>query len=194
MKSFSKNSLLCVYAFDVLISYLRKEKLQKNVFPEYFKNEKYPLFVTWTKGKNKELRGCVGTFKSDDLEKNLTKYAIIAATKDDRFDPIKENEITDLNCSISLLINFQKGNNCLDWELGKHGIQIDIDGYTATYLPEVPIEHEMSKKEAIEGLLQKAGYGGGFKYVKNKIKLTKFETIKVQMSYDEYMEFKKIFK
>ena len=56
--------LLCVYAFDTLISTLTKQKIPSS-FPESLKSKKFPLFVTWTTGPSKNLRGCIGTFKSD---------------------------------------------------------------------------------------------------------------------------------
>ena len=62
--------LLCVYAFDTLISTLTKQKMPSS-FPESLKSKKFPLFVTWTTGPSKNLRGCIGTFKSDNLETNL---------------------------------------------------------------------------------------------------------------------------
>ena len=99
--------LLCVYTFDTLISYLTKKEIP-NCFPNSLKNKKFPLFVTWTTGKQKNLRGCIGTFASNNLEKNLKKFALTAALQDDRFPPISEKEIKNLNCGISLLVNFEK--------------------------------------------------------------------------------------
>ena len=124
--------LLCVFVFDVLISKLTKKKIQTD-FPEVFKNEKFPVFVTWTTGKNKDLRGCIGTFHSDDLEKNLKNFALSAAFEDSRFPPINEKEIPTLNCGISLLINFEDAKNCYDWEVGKHGIQIFFEEILSYY-------------------------------------------------------------
>lgn len=67
-----------------------------------------------------------------------------SAFRDSRFNPLEENEIPTLEIGISLLVKYEKGTNCLDWEVGTHGIIIEfrVDGqqYSATYLPEVAAE------------------------------------------------------
>ena len=115
--------LLCVFVFDILISRLTHQKIDTH-FPSSFINEKFPVFVTWSKGKEQSLRGCIGTFYSDNLKKNLENFGLSAAFEDSRFPPIKKEEIESLNCWISLLINFEDAKDCYDWEIGKHGIQI----------------------------------------------------------------------
>ena len=185
--------LLCVFAFDILISRLTKTNVETN-FPPSFANEKFPLFVTWSKGKDKNLRGCIGTFYEDNLQKNLEKFAITAAFKDSRFPPIKKDEIKDLNVGISLLANFEDANDCYDWEVGKHGIQIYFEKngkYSATFLPEVPIEHHMDKITTLQHLIEKAGYYGKLKDVDKIIKMRRYQSIKLFMSYEEYSNFKK---
>ena len=186
--------LLCVFVFDVLISKLTKKNIPIE-FPKVFKNQKFPVFVTWSTGKEKELRGCIGTFHSDDLQENLKHFALSAAFSDSRFTPINEKEIPSLNCGISLLINFEDAKNCYDWEVGKHGIQIffedDHDKYSATFLPEVPIEHNMSKITTLQHLIKKAGYYGKLENIEKKIKMRRYQSIKIFMTYQEYLDYKK---
>lgn len=100
----------------------RLEGKESPPYPNTLPNAKLPLFVTWK--KDDDLRGCIGTFSPDDLNKNLGKYALIAAMNDNRFAPIKKNELAELSVAVSLLVNFQKGKKCYDWEVGKHGIII----------------------------------------------------------------------
>ena len=59
---------LCAYCFDNLLKFLNEEKLQ-DYEPE-LDNHEYPLFVTWQ--KQGHLRGCIGTFRSDKLGRNLS--------------------------------------------------------------------------------------------------------------------------
>lgn len=35
-----------------------------------------PLFVTWKIGKDRKLRGCIGTFNSMNLASGLREYAV----------------------------------------------------------------------------------------------------------------------
>ena len=182
--------LLCVYAFDTLISKLTKENIP-SVFPPSLKSKKFPLFVTWTVGSSKSLRGCIGTFKSDNLESNLKEYSLTAAFEDSRFKPIKLEEIKNLNVGISLLTNFEKAKDCYDWEIGKHGIQIKfLKYYRATFLPEVAVEHNMDKETTLRELVQKAMYFGDLEDVIDKIETTRYQSKKLFMTYDEYSKFK----
>ena len=182
--------LLCVFAFDTLISNLTKKKID-SVFPASLKSKKFPLFVTWTTGPSKTLRGCVGTFRSANLEKNLENFSLTAAFEDDRFRPIKLQEVQKLNVGISLLTNFEKAKNCYDWEIGKHGIEINfLKYYHATFLPEVAVEHKMDKETTLQHLIRKAGYYGKLKDVDKKIKMRRYQSIKLFMTYDDYLKFK----
>ena len=183
-------NLLCVFAFDTLISKITNQKIP-SVFPESLKSKEFPLFVTWTTGPSKHLRGCIGTFQSDNLESNLKEYSLTAAFNDPRFPPISEEEIKNLNVGISLLTNFEKAKDCYDWEIGKHGIQIKfLKNYRATFLPEVALEHKMDKETTLNELLLKAGYYGDLKDVIDKIEMTRYQSKKLFMTYNEYKEFK----
>ena len=185
--------LLCVFVFDVLLSRLTKQNI-KPEFPKIFKSQEFPVFVTWTTGREQNLRGCIGTFYSDNLENNLYKFALSAAFEDSRFPPISKNEIPNLNCGISLLIKFEDAKDCYDWEVGKHGIQIYFEErrkYSATFLPEVPIEHHMNKETTLQNLIEKAGYHGRLRDVDKKIKMRRYQSIKIFMTYEEYLQYKK---
>ena len=187
-------NLLCKFSFDVILSFLDKKDEIEPEFPEKFKKYSYPLFVTWSKGKEHHLRGCIGTFSSDNLEKNLAVYSLYAAFKDSRFPPIKLEEVKDLNCGISLLVNFEKVENIYDWEIGKHGIQIEFESdryYRGTYLPQVAQEQGWDHKKTLKSLVKKAGYYGNFEDVENLISLKRYQSIKIHMSYEEYEKCKK---
>ena len=85
-----------------------------------------------------------------------------AGFQDGRFRPLQFLELSLTNCYVSVLYEFTEGANCWDWTPGEHGIIINFSDpsyekrrYQATYLPEVPVEHEMSKQYAIESLVRK---------------------------------------
>ena len=68
---------LCKYCFNILTYVLKNDDKEKEPeFPKEFIGKSYPLFVTWTTGEEKELRGCIGTFASEKLEKKCTKICI----------------------------------------------------------------------------------------------------------------------
>lgn len=91
-----------------------------------------------------DLRGCIGTFSHEKIEKVLPQYAMISAFKDTRFEPISSKELPRLNVAVSLLVNFQENKTALDWIIGKHGIIIEFthNGFSGsgTFLPEVAAE------------------------------------------------------
>ena len=196
MESNLDYSQLCKYCFQVLECILLSDcKIDQIPFPEQFKGKSYPLFVTWTTGKEKELRGCVGTFSKDNLEENLIKYTLISAFKDSRFNPISKSEIKNLNCEVSLLVQFEKVKSPIDWVVGTHGIDIDFndqDGnsYSATFLPEVAEDEGWDQKITWQFLIRKAGYRGSLESVFNNIEVTRYQSIKKTISYEEYQKMK----
>ena len=103
-----------------------------------------PLFVTWTIGGN--LRGCIGTFAEDKLGATIQKFSLVAAVRDTRFPPMTMKDMDqNLRVEVSLLSDFEKITHPLDWEIGKHGIEIEFKGpansqlanktFRGTYLP-----------------------------------------------------------
>ena len=195
MESELNYAYLCKYCFQVLEAILSDGDFDKISFPEEFKGKSYPLFVTWTTGKEKELRGCVGTFEKDNLEKNLIRYTFISAFKDSRFNPISKDEVKNLNCEVSLLVQFEKAKSPIDWVVGKHGIDIDFkdhkgNSYSATFLPEVAEEEGWDQKTTLQFLIRKAGYRGSLESVYDNIEVTRYQSIKKTISYDEYQKMK----
>ena len=85
----------------------------------------------------------------------------------------------------------------IEIKVGKHGIIIDFvdtagSERSATYLPEVAIEQEWTKEEAIESLIQKTGWHGSVsEQLLQSIKLTRYQSSKVHIHYKEYLELKK---
>ena len=195
MESELNYAYLCKYCFQVLEAILSDGDFDKISFPEEFKGKSYPLFVTWTTGKEKELRGCVGTFEKDNLEKNLIRYTFISAFKDSRFNPISKDEVKNLNCEVSLLVQFEKAKSPIDWVVGTHGIDIDFkdqkgNNYSATFLPEVAEEEGWDQKTTLQFLIRKAGYRGSLESVFDNIEVTRYQSIKKTISYDEYQKMK----
>ena len=189
-------SLLCKYCFQVLESALDKKDYKQVPLPEEFKGKSYPLFVTWTLGKEKELRGCIGTFEESKLDTQLGKYALKSAFEDNRFEePINKKELKNLNCEVSLLINFEKAKDAMDWEVGTHGIDIEFEdnkgtSFTATFLPEVAQDEGWDKRTTLKYLVQKSGYMGSLDKVIKNIRLTRYQSLKKTISYNQYKKMK----
>ena len=154
------------------------------------KKQSFPLFVTYEIGDDLDLRGCIGTFKEDDLQQNLKQFALIAALQDTRFSPVTLDELPDLTCSVTLLTNFQERTDIYDWVIGKHGVQIEFKwknrNHSGTFLPQVMEEQGWTQEETLVNLVRKAGCRDEFSEVSKHIKLTTYEGIKDKASFKEY--------
>ncbi|KAF5892964.1 AMME syndrome candidate 1 protein-like, partial [Clarias magur] len=151
---------MCCFCFDVLYCHLYGYQPPRT---PRFTNDPYPLFVTWKIGRDKRLRGCIGTFSAMNLHSGLREYTLTSALKDSRFPPMTREELPRLFCSVSLLTNFEDVGDYLDWEVGVHGIRIEFfnekgSKRTATYLPEVAREQGWDHIQTIDSLLRKGGY------------------------------------
>ncbi|XP_072482527.1 nuclear protein AMMECR1 [Notamacropus eugenii] len=181
---------MCCFCFDVLYCHLNG--YQQPRAPR-FTNEPYPLFVTWKIGRDKRLRGCIGTFSAMNLHSGLREYTLTSALKDSRFPPMTREELPRLTCSVSLLTNFEDVCDYLDWEVGVHGIRIEFinekgSKRTATYLPEVAKEQGWDHIQTIDSLLRKGGYKATItNEFRKSIKLTRYRSEKMTMSYSEYV-------
>ncbi len=126
--------------------------------------------------KNKgRLRGCIGTFSSDDpLWQTVREMAGAAATGDPRFRdcPITSAELAELEVEISVLSPLKRVSDPLtDIELGTHGIVIEGGGGRGTFLPQVATETGWTLTEFLGHCARdKAGLGwDGWKHPAAKV-------------------------
>ncbi|XP_013117491.1 uncharacterized protein CG5902 [Stomoxys calcitrans] len=182
---------MCLFCFEVLDCELNN--VEGPGTPP-FTNDAYPLFVTWKTGRDKRLRGCIGTFSAMHLHSGLREYALTSALKDSRFAPISRDELPKLTVSVSILQNFEEANGHLDWSLGVHGIRIEFINErgckrTATYLPQVATEQGWDQIQTIDSLLRKGGYRAAITpETRKSIKLTRYRSQEIQMNYKEYRD------
>ena len=114
-----------------------------------------------------------------------------SALDDRRFDPVQLSEVEDLSVGVSFLVDYEDGKHAEDWEVGTHGIIINFTAgsrsYSATFLPEVAEEQGWDQKETLKYLIRKAGYEGKIdQALLSRIKLTRYQSSKAHMTYDEY--------
>ncbi|CAJ0565538.1 unnamed protein product, partial [Mesorhabditis spiculigera] len=186
---------MVAFCFDVLIGKLTNQTAQCPV--SISPAAKYPLFVTWKKGSDKRLRGCIGTFSNLSLPKGIREYALTSAFNDSRFDPIHFSELEQLHCGVSLLVEFEDARDYLDWEVGVHGIRIHyhIDGhdYSAVFLPEVAPECGWGHVETVDNLIKKGGYRGRISEdIRRALKVVRFQSSKLTMSYQDYLAYQAV--
>ncbi|XP_052170860.1 uncharacterized protein At2g38710-like isoform X1 [Diospyros lotus] len=194
----SANQEMAVYCFDTIIAHYNGEPPPPPAFPDL---GQHPLFVTWKKvvnGGEPRLRGCIGTLEAYSLISGFRDYALTSALKDRRFPPIQAKELPYLECTVSILTNYETGLHYLDWEIGKHGMIIEFTDpdygtrRNATYLPEVAAHEGWTKTETMDSLIRKAGYHGKItESLRGQIRLTRYQSTLYTMQYSEYVAYVK---
>jgi len=118
--------------------------------------EKRGAFVTLhKKGK---LRGCIGyTEPYFSLGETIIKTAVSASTKDNRFPPVKEDELKDIDIEISVLSPVRKIENIEEIKVGTHGIVINKGYYSGLLLPQVATNYNWDREEFLTQTCWKAG-------------------------------------
>mmetsp|Transcript_127533 Transcript_127533/g.271916 ORF Transcript_127533/g.271916 Transcript_127533/m.271916 type:complete len:218 (+) Transcript_127533:63-716(+) len=188
---------ICAYCFKVLLAQLRSKPEPKLGAASH--HEVGGLFVTWTTSEAR-LRGCMGTLKPVTLSHGLAHFAIRSSLGDRRFEPVDICEVPGLTCRVSLLHSFEPCKDAYDWELGVHGVHVTFavhssplcpcgstTCYTATFLPEVMIEHSMTHNIAISKLIHKAGYCGRCDdSLIDSIEATRFQSSMKELPYRDF--------
>lgn len=164
-KNLSKEENLTKEEQEILLNIARES------VENYVKNHKIPDFkvkeerLTNSQGafvtikKQGELRGCIGKITAkDSLWQVVRDMAIAAATEDDRFIPILENELKNLTYEISVL---SVPTPLSDWrqiKLGRDGVIIKKGLNGGVFLPQVAAETGWNLEEFLSQLCrQKAG-------------------------------------
>jgi MEMO1 family protein len=116
-------------------------------------------FVTLT--KNKELRGCIGRFVSDQpLYRTVQDMAIAAATQDTRFSPVTIRELDQLEIEISVLTPLKRITSISEFKLGRDGIYMKKGFHSGTFLPQVAAGTGWSTEEFLGHCAQDKAFIG----------------------------------
>src|SRR5580704_5615075 len=97
-----------------------------------------------------ELRGCVGyVIPVASLYRTIVETARAAAFEDTRFPPLKVEEVSKLEVSLSVLSDLQP-IAAEEVKVGRHGLLISQDGHRGLLLPQVPVEHNWDRVTFLE--------------------------------------------
>ena len=153
-----------------------------------------------------DLRGCIGTLEPRNLHTALRDYTLNSAFRDSRFAPISVDEMEQLECTVSLLTNFEVADTYDDWTIGTHGIIIEFVGdglgrhgrrgdgrpmYSATYLPEIASRQGWTHRQTIDSLVLKAGYRMRVDdALRKSVRVTRYQSSLCSLTYGEYAALK----
>ncbi|VVC00258.1 Uncharacterised protein [uncultured archaeon] len=119
-------------------------------------------FVTLT--INRELRGCIGNIEPHGkVYEAIIRNAVLAAFRDDRFNPLSQEEFSIIKIEISVLttptkLEFSSPDDLISKLGHEMGVIIAKGGRGATFLPQV-WEDIPEKEEFLSQLCMKAGLG-----------------------------------
>ena len=156
-----ERSKLLKLARDNISSWLRTGKYFDPDTEEYkgILNRKLGAFVTIKKGN--KLRGCIGKISTDEpLYETIRQMSSASAFSDSRFDPVRIEELDEIQIEISVLSEMKRIENIDEIIPGKHGVYLKKGVSTATFLPQVAIEQNWTRDELLGNLAKnKAGLG-----------------------------------
>ena len=104
-----------------------------------------------------QLRGCIGTFRSEHpLWENVAQMAAAAATGDPRFYPMQEPDLADFTLEISVLSPLQRIASVAEIEVGRHGLYVEKGPARGVLLPQVASEYGWDRPTFLRQTCHKA--------------------------------------
>lgn len=114
-------------------------------------------FVTLT--KNGMLRGCIGSLEPDkSLVETVRTRAIDASVRDRRFEPVRPEELPELEIEVSVLSPVRRVESADEIDITRHGVIVERGTRRGVFLPQVAKETGWSREELLSHLCrEKAG-------------------------------------
>jgi uncharacterized protein len=103
------------------------------------------------------LRGCIGQFASQDPLIEVVRYCAKAAAQEDpRFEPVRAEELAEMELEISVLSPAQE-ILIEEIEIGRHGLIVARGWQRGVLLPQVAAEFHWTTERFLEETCTKAG-------------------------------------
>ena len=113
-------------------------------------------FVTIT--RDKQLRGCIGNFRTDNpLYHEVAEMAMAAASQDPRFPPMDTRDLENFSLEISVLSPLRKITDPEEIRVGTHGIYLEKGHRRGVLLPQVATEYGWDRETFLQQTCRKAG-------------------------------------
>ncbi len=118
-----------------------------------------PAAAFVTLRKEGQLRGCIGSLEpSQPLAETVRDRAIVAASRDVRFRPVKAEELPHLEIEVSVLSPLRRVESADDIDISRHGVVVVHGSRRGVYLPQVAQETGWGRDELLSHLCrEKAG-------------------------------------
>ncbi|MCX8159521.1 MAG: AmmeMemoRadiSam system protein B [Candidatus Saccharicenans sp.] len=105
-----------------------------------------------------QLRGCIGFAEPlFPLWQTVAQAAVLAATEDPRFPPLRKAELSGLQIEVSVLGPLQPVSDVSEIKVGRHGLVIKEGQRSGLLLPQVAVEQGWDRLAFLRELCRKAG-------------------------------------
>jgi AmmeMemoRadiSam system protein A len=142
-------------AHRAIVEAVTRRELPENIPHDGILGQAHGVFVTLH--ERSALRGCIGTTETTEaLADAVVRCAASAALHDPRFPPVTTEETAELEIEISVLsplVQIQPE----EIEIGKHGLVISDVNHRGLLLPQVAIEHHLTREQFLAETCRKAG-------------------------------------
>ena len=106
----------------------------------------------------KRLRGCIGNLASSrPLWQTVGDMAEEAAFGDPRFEPLREDEWSEVKLELSVLSPLRRVDDPEEVRVGEHGVVMSQGGKRGVLLPQVPTEYGWDRETFLKHTCLKAG-------------------------------------
>ncbi len=164
--------LLARRALEMYIKERKLPDIKSLSLPEEMLENRAGVFVS-IKTIGNRLRGCIGTINPyyKNIAEEIVNNAISAGTRDPRFPPVKEPELSDLVYSVDVLMEAE-GIDSLDrLDVKRYGVIVRKGRRTGLLLPN--LEGVDTPFEQVAIALSKAGIGSGEEYVMERFEVVR---------------------
>ena len=152
----NEKKILLEFARTSIVRAVRKKPLPTTDGFEGSLNEPGAAFVTVH--VNKELRGCYGFINAVyPLPEAIQDVGVKAALDDPRFDPVRPEELKDMDVEISVLTPPEKISSIEEIQIGVHGLIIESKINRGLLLPHVATEYGWDREQFLDHTALKAG-------------------------------------
>jgi AmmeMemoRadiSam system protein A len=136
------------------------EAVSQRKFPDAFPREgafAEPRGVFVTLHVRNRLQGCIGVIEANEpLGEGIVRCAASAALEDTRFSPMKPEQLDEFSIEISLLSPMEPiAPEAI--EIGRHGLFVRLHAQRGLLLPQVAVEHRLTREQFLEETCRKAG-------------------------------------
>ncbi len=154
--TFEDQQALLKIARQTLEAYLQTG--QRSALKSNLPHLQIPVGAFVTLHRRDRLRGCIGhVMSSHPLYETVQEVALAAATEDSRFEPVRKEELSEIEIEISVLSPFEKIKKVEEVEVGKHGLLLTRGHHRGLLLPQVATEQGWDRDTFLTHTCLKAG-------------------------------------